>query len=52
MMVWSVKLNHNYNNHPQGVAEECEAGGALHHHEDMVPGGSWGKGEGPQGHCL
>merc|ERR1712165_55608 len=33
----------------QGVAEECEAGGALHHHEDMVPGGPGGKGEGPQG---
>ena len=49
---WSEQNNHNYNNHLQGVGEECEAGGPLHHHEDVVPGGPGGKGERPPGQCL
>merc|ERR1712223_958834 len=52
----TIVKSHDHHHHAdmgtealQGVAEECEAGGPLHHHEDMVPGGSGGKGEGPQG---
>ena len=49
---WSEQNNHNYNNHPQGIAEECKAGGPLHHHEDVVPGGPGGKGERPPGQSV